>query len=66
MVVVRRLKGGSYVLAEMDGSLSKLRFTSFRLVPYHAHDRRSTYVYLLSCACRDQPRGISQLQCPLH
>ena len=38
MVVVRRLKGGSYVLAEMDGSWSKLKFAAFRLVPYHAHD----------------------------
>ena len=39
MVVVRRLKGGSYVLAEMDGSLSKLRFAAFQLVSYHACDR---------------------------
>ena len=36
MVIVRRLKGGSYVLAEMDGSWSKLKFAAFRLVPYHA------------------------------
>jgi len=41
MVVVRRLKGGSYVLAEMDRSLSKLRFVAFRLVSYHTRDRRS-------------------------
>jgi len=41
MVVVRWLKGGSYVLGEMNGSLSKLRFAAFRLVPYHARDRRS-------------------------
>ena len=41
MVVVRRLKGGFYVLAEIDGSWSKLKFAAFRLVPYHARDRRS-------------------------
>ena len=41
MVVVQQLKGGFYVLAEMDGSLSKLRFVAFQLVPYHAHDRQS-------------------------
>ncbi|KAJ3564557.1 hypothetical protein NP233_g8218 [Leucocoprinus birnbaumii] len=41
MVVVRRTKGGSYVLAEMDGTMSKLRFGARRLIPYHARDRRS-------------------------
>ncbi|KDQ13321.1 hypothetical protein BOTBODRAFT_97858, partial [Botryobasidium botryosum FD-172 SS1] len=34
MVVVRRNKGGAYVLAEVDGSLSKLRYAAFRLIPY--------------------------------
>jgi len=41
MVVVRRLKGDSYVLAEMDRSWSKLRFAAFWLVPYHARDHQS-------------------------
>jgi len=41
MVVVQRLKGDSYVLAEMDRSWLKLRFAAFQLVPYHARDRRS-------------------------
>ena len=41
MIVVWRLKGDSYVLAEMDRSWSKLRFAAFQLVPYHARDRRS-------------------------
>jgi len=41
MVVVRRVTRGSYVLAEMDGTMSKLRFAAFRLIPYHAHDCRS-------------------------
>ena len=35
MVVVKRSKNGSYCLAEVDGSVLKLRFTAFCLVPYH-------------------------------
>lgn len=34
MVVVRRTKGGSYMLAEIDGAISKLRFAAFRVIPY--------------------------------
>ena len=41
MVVVQRLKGDSYVLAEIDRSWSKLRFAAFQLVLYHACDRQS-------------------------
>ncbi|KIJ11569.1 hypothetical protein PAXINDRAFT_26204, partial [Paxillus involutus ATCC 200175] len=35
MVVLRRTTGGSYLLAKLDGSVSKLRFAAFRLLPYH-------------------------------
>jgi Integrase zinc binding domain/RNase H-like domain found in reverse transcriptase len=35
MIVLRRTKGGSYLLAELDGSVSKLRYAAFRLLPYH-------------------------------
>ena len=41
MVVMRRTPNGSYRLAELDGAVSKLRFTAFRLIPYHAHSRSS-------------------------
>ena len=36
MVVVRRTKGGSYILAELDGAVSKTRFAAFRVVLYFA------------------------------
>jgi hypothetical protein len=35
MIVVRRTKGGSYMLAELDGAISKLRFAAFRVIPYY-------------------------------
>jgi hypothetical protein len=35
MIVLRRTIGGSYLLAELDGSVSKLRYAAFRLTPYH-------------------------------
>ena len=36
MVVVQQMKGGSYILSELDGSVSKLCFAAFRVIPYHA------------------------------
>jgi hypothetical protein len=36
MVVLRRTTGGSYMLAELDGVVSNLRFATFHLVSYHA------------------------------
>ena len=34
MVVVSRSQNGSYRLAEVDGTVSKLKFAAFRLIPY--------------------------------
>ncbi|EIN11610.1 hypothetical protein PUNSTDRAFT_24158, partial [Punctularia strigosozonata HHB-11173 SS5] len=34
MVVVRRNAGRAYLLAELDGCLSRLRYAAARLVPY--------------------------------
>lgn len=34
MIVVRKTEGGSYILAEVSGAVSKLRVAAFRLLPY--------------------------------
>jgi len=34
MVVVHWTKGGAYVMAEMDRAVLKLRYATFRIVPY--------------------------------
>ncbi|KZT31425.1 hypothetical protein SISSUDRAFT_961052, partial [Sistotremastrum suecicum HHB10207 ss-3] len=34
-IVVKRWPHGSYTLAELDGTISRLRFSANRLVPYH-------------------------------
>jgi hypothetical protein len=34
MVAFRRTTSGSYLLAELDGAISKLRYAAFRLHPY--------------------------------
>jgi hypothetical protein len=40
-VVVKRSKMGTYMLAEMDGTLSKLRFAAWRVIPYHLRTSRT-------------------------
>ncbi|SJL18079.1 uncharacterized protein ARMOST_21651 [Armillaria ostoyae] len=37
LVVIRRTKGGSYVLAELDGSIVGGTVAQFRVIPYHAN-----------------------------
>jgi hypothetical protein len=39
MVVLRHTQNGSYRLAELDGTVSNLRFAAFCLVPYHSRSR---------------------------
>jgi hypothetical protein len=41
MVVVARSQRGSYTLAELDGSVSKLRYAAFRIIPYLARNLAS-------------------------
>jgi hypothetical protein len=46
MVVIRRMKGSSYILAELDGAISKLQFVVFRVIPYSA--RNPTHITVTS------------------
>jgi hypothetical protein len=39
MVIVRQMTHGAYILAELDGAVSKLHFSAFRVIPYHARWR---------------------------
>ena len=37
MVVLCWTTGGSYLLAELDGAVSRLRYATFWLIPYYSH-----------------------------
>jgi hypothetical protein len=39
MVIVCETTHGAYILAEMDGAVSKLRFATFCVILYHAQRR---------------------------
>ena len=41
MVVVRRACNGAYRLAELDGTVSNLRYTAFRIIPYFSRSQTS-------------------------
>jgi hypothetical protein len=34
-VVLKKTTGGSFVLAELDGTMSKLRYAAYRVIPYY-------------------------------
>ena len=40
MAVVRRSRNGAYILAEVNGTVSHLKFAAFRLIPYRPHSRK--------------------------
>jgi hypothetical protein len=39
MVIVCQTAHGAYILTEMDSAVSKLRFATFCIIPYHARQR---------------------------
>jgi len=40
MVVVKHLQSGAYLLAEVNGAVSHLKFAAFRLIPYQPRSRK--------------------------
>jgi hypothetical protein len=58
MVVIRKTKGGSYILGELDGALSKLRFATFGLIPYLPRDIRSIPVTKLSDISQEELKDL--------
>lgn len=44
LAVVRRTQAGTYILAELDGAVSRLRYAAFRLIPYFARTSLSVPV----------------------
>ena len=54
MIVIKCTKGGSYVLGELDGSLSKLIFAAFRLLPYQPRDIKAVPVTEISVTCNEE------------
>ena len=41
MIVVRRTQHGAYILSELDGAVSKIRYAAFRIIPYYPRSHTS-------------------------
>jgi hypothetical protein len=51
MVVIWKTCNGAYHLAELDGAVSKLRYTAFRLIPYFS--RSQSYIPVMHVLDRE-------------
>jgi len=40
MAVVWRSRNGAYILAEVNGTVSRLKFAAFCLIPYHPRSQK--------------------------
>lgn len=59
MIVIKRTAGGSYVLGELDGALSKLRFAAFRLFPYYPRNTTAVPVTKMTEGLQDQVEDLT-------
>jgi hypothetical protein len=57
-IVVRRTKSGNYRLAELDGTVSRLRFAQKRIIPYFL--RSTAKIPLPNSSLRDVDQDINQ------
>ena len=63
-VVIKRRTNGSYTLAELDGTISQLRFAANRIIPYHPRDPlRIPHAHLPSI---DDSSPTADLNAPLN
>ncbi|KAL5478641.1 hypothetical protein ACEPAI_1918 [Sanghuangporus weigelae] len=53
-VIVRKTKAGSYVIAELDGSISKIRVATFHLISYFPRSNLSVPVTKLIDTAEDE------------
>ncbi|OCB91447.1 hypothetical protein A7U60_g1292 [Sanghuangporus baumii] len=53
-VVVRKIKAGSYVIAELNRSVSKIRVAAFHLIPYFPYSNLSVPITKLVNAADDE------------
>ena len=59
-VVVRRTEGGSYVVSELDGAVSRLKVAAFRLIPYFPRSKISVPLKSLWREDDEEPKMMTE------